>query len=112
MSLRLSERVLPARQPGTLEELVEDLDLGVGDAQSKKTAFWTMLVLSGVIATGGVVSDSTATVIGAMIIAPLPPTRELVAELDGRIPSGLPIVVTTTLGEHISAGVVGQTTAG
>ena len=42
-----------------------------GDAQSKKSAFWTMLVLSAVIATAGVVSDSTATVIGAMIIAPL-----------------------------------------
>jgi uncharacterized membrane protein len=30
-----------------------------------------LLLLSAVIATAGVVSDSTATVIGAMIIAPL-----------------------------------------
>ena len=30
-----------------------------------------LLVLSGVIATSGVVGDSTATVIGAMIVAPL-----------------------------------------
>ncbi|OIV36773.1 TIGR00341 family protein [Mangrovactinospora gilvigrisea] len=33
--------------------------------------FWVLLVLAAVIATSGVVSDSTATVIGAMIVAPL-----------------------------------------
>ena len=33
--------------------------------------YWVLLLLSAVIATAGVVSDSTATVIGAMIIAPL-----------------------------------------
>ncbi|HZE06846.1 MAG TPA: DUF389 domain-containing protein, partial [Solirubrobacteraceae bacterium] len=33
--------------------------------------FWLLLLLSGVIASAGVVSDSTATVIGAMIVAPL-----------------------------------------
>ncbi|MBC7442789.1 MAG: DUF389 domain-containing protein [Ramlibacter sp.] len=33
--------------------------------------FWILLVLSSVIAAAGVASDSTATVIGAMIIAPL-----------------------------------------
>ncbi|GAA2136056.1 DUF389 domain-containing protein [Nocardioides koreensis] len=71
MTLNLSDRVLPARQRRTLEELSEDLDLGSGDTRSKKSAFWTMLVLSAVVATAGVLSDSTATVIGAMIIAPL-----------------------------------------
>ena len=71
MTLSLTERVLPARQRRTLDELTADLDLAAGDARSKKSAFWTMLVLSAVIATAGVVSDSTATVIGAMIIAPL-----------------------------------------
>ncbi len=71
MALNVSERVLPARQRRTLEELTADLDLTAGDARSKESAFWTMLVLSAVIATAGVVSDSTATVIGAMIIAPL-----------------------------------------
>jgi len=35
------------------------------------TRFWTLLVLASVIATAGVVADSTATVIGAMIVAPL-----------------------------------------
>ncbi len=71
MQPSLSERILPARQKRTLDELTADLDLTAGDASSKKSAFWTMLALSAVIATAGVVSDSTATVIGAMIIAPL-----------------------------------------
>lgn len=35
------------------------------------TKFWALLVLSGVIATAGVIADSVATVIGAMIVAPL-----------------------------------------
>lgn len=63
--------LLPDRQRRTLDELTADLDLRAGDAHSKQTAFWTMLVLSGVIASAGVLTDSTATVIGAMIIAPL-----------------------------------------
>jgi uncharacterized hydrophobic protein (TIGR00271 family) len=71
MNIGLRDRVLPENQRRTLDELSEDLDLRSGDARAKQSAFWTMLVLSGVIATAGVVSDSTATVIGAMIIAPL-----------------------------------------
>ena len=35
------------------------------------TRFWLLLLLAAVIASAGVVSDSTATVIGAMIVAPL-----------------------------------------
>ncbi|MFJ7266481.1 TIGR00341 family protein [Streptomyces sp. NPDC099050] len=35
------------------------------------TRFWVLLVLAAVIASAGVVGDSTATVIGAMIVAPL-----------------------------------------
>ncbi|MEY9989140.1 putative hydrophobic protein (TIGR00271 family) [Streptomyces sp. V4I8] len=64
-------RVLPASQRRSLEELAQDLDLSSGDTRSKRSAFWTMLTLSSVIAAGGVLTDSTATVIGAMIIAPL-----------------------------------------
>lgn len=67
----LSDRVLPDVQRRTLDELTEDLDLTFGDTRSKQSAFWTMLVLSAIIAAAGVLSDSTATVIGAMIIAPL-----------------------------------------
>ena len=43
-----------------------------GDDRARKlSAFWTLLLLAAVIASAGVVSDSTATVIGAMIVAPL-----------------------------------------
>jgi uncharacterized hydrophobic protein (TIGR00271 family) len=41
------------------------------DAARKRSAFWVLLALAAVIATAGVASDSTATVIGAMIVAPL-----------------------------------------
>jgi uncharacterized hydrophobic protein (TIGR00271 family) len=41
------------------------------EAARKLSAFWVLLVLSAAIASAGIVSDSTATVIGAMIVAPL-----------------------------------------
>lgn len=68
---RVLARVLPESQRRTLPELTEELDLRHGDARAKQSAFWTMLTLSAVIAAAGVLADSTATVIGAMIIAPL-----------------------------------------
>lgn len=68
---QLSKHILPAVQRRTLDELRADLDLGADDAESRRSGFWTMLVVSAVIAAAGVMSDSTATVIGAMIIAPL-----------------------------------------
>lgn len=67
----LRGRVLPEGQRRTLDELAGDLTLRSADGQAKQSAFWTMLVLSAVIAGAGVLADSTATVIGAMIIAPL-----------------------------------------
>jgi len=43
-----------------------------GPEQSRRLSrFWLLLILSAVIASAGVVGDSTATVIGAMIVAPL-----------------------------------------
>ena len=43
-----------------------------GPEQNRRlTRFWLLLPLAAVIATAGVVGDSTATVIGAMIVAPL-----------------------------------------
>ncbi|MFR9799533.1 TIGR00341 family protein [Streptomyces sp. MS06] len=71
MPLRVRTLVLPASQRRSLKELTQELDLSFGDTRSKRSAFWTMLTLSSVIAAGGVLTDSTATVIGAMIIAPL-----------------------------------------
>lgn len=44
---------------------------GGSDRSRKWSAFWVLLILSAIIATAGVVGDSTATVIGAMIVAPL-----------------------------------------
>ena len=41
------------------------------DVKRKLSRFWILLVLASVIAAAGVVGDSTATVIGAMIVAPL-----------------------------------------
>lgn len=58
-------------QPRTLEEMHETLRMDVGDSRGKTYRFWVLLVLSAVIASAGVLADSTATVIGAMIIAPL-----------------------------------------
>lgn len=63
--------MLPESQRRTLENLTEDLDLRHGDRSAKLSSYWTMLTLSGVIASAGILNDSTATVIGAMIIAPL-----------------------------------------
>ena len=41
------------------------------DRTRRLSRYWLLLPLSAVIAAAGVVSDSTATVIGAMIVAPL-----------------------------------------
>jgi uncharacterized hydrophobic protein (TIGR00271 family) len=67
----LRRHLVPESQRRTLEELSSDLELRTGDESAKRSAFWTMLTLSAVIAAAGVLADSTATVIGAMIIAPL-----------------------------------------
>ncbi len=68
---RVSETLIPPAQRQTAHDVRDALDLSLGDALSKRTGFLIMLVLSAVIAVSGVLSDSTATVIGAMIIAPL-----------------------------------------
>jgi uncharacterized hydrophobic protein (TIGR00271 family) len=41
------------------------------EAARKLSRFWILLTLAAIIASAGVVADSTATVIGAMIVAPL-----------------------------------------
>lgn len=42
-----------------------------GDRRTKLSAFWALLILATIIASSGVIADSTAAVIGAMIVAPL-----------------------------------------
>src|SRR5918998_4659599 len=41
------------------------------DIRQRSSRFWILIVLASVIAAAGVAADSTATVIGAMIVAPL-----------------------------------------
>jgi uncharacterized hydrophobic protein (TIGR00271 family) len=55
----------------TPDEVRDAVYLFGADARARQSRFWLLLVLSAVIATAGVIQDSTATVIGAMIIAPL-----------------------------------------
>ncbi|TQM13628.1 DUF389 domain-containing protein [Pseudonocardia kunmingensis] len=51
-----------------VDRMTERLFLG---SRVQRSAFWVLLVLAAVIAGAGVVADSVATVIGAMIVAPL-----------------------------------------
>lgn len=55
----------------TLARMRSELFFEGSDAGRRRSRFWLLLPLSGVIAAAGVVADSTATVIGAMIVAPL-----------------------------------------
>jgi uncharacterized hydrophobic protein (TIGR00271 family) len=55
-----------------VDRMTDKLFLTAGpDRGRKMSAFWVLLVLAAIIASAGVVADSTATVIGAMIVAPL-----------------------------------------
>jgi hypothetical protein len=54
-----------------LDEIADKLWFDREGGVDPYVRFGTLLVLSVVIATGGVLGDSTATVIGAMIVAPL-----------------------------------------
>ena len=55
-----------------IERMAKKTVLSYGpDTAAKTSRFWILLFLAGIIATAGVAADSTATVIGAMIVAPL-----------------------------------------
>jgi len=54
-----------------LQRMRDALFIEGPDARRRLSRYWLLLPLSAVIASAGVVSDSTATVIGAMIVAPL-----------------------------------------
>jgi uncharacterized hydrophobic protein (TIGR00271 family) len=54
-----------------LGRMRRDLLFDGPDRGRKLSRFWTLLILASLIATAGVLADSTATVIGAMIVAPL-----------------------------------------
>lgn len=55
----------------TLRKVKDALFFDRGNVRQKYSRYLIMLALSSVIATGGVVADSTAVVVGGMIIAPL-----------------------------------------
>lgn len=57
--------------PDYLEAFEEKLFISGPQTARRLTNFFVLLILATVIATYGVLSDSTATVIGAMIVAPL-----------------------------------------
>ncbi|MGQ4490655.1 DUF389 domain-containing protein [Streptomyces sp. SAS_281] len=54
-----------------VRRMTDALFIERGLRSPSSTRFWGLLVLAAVIASAGVVGDSTATVIGAMIVAPL-----------------------------------------
>ncbi|SOD72898.1 uncharacterized hydrophobic protein (TIGR00271 family) [Jatrophihabitans sp. GAS493] len=54
-----------------IDRMREQLFFEGVDVQAKLSRFWLLLCLASVIASAGVAGDSTATVIGAMIVAPL-----------------------------------------
>jgi uncharacterized hydrophobic protein (TIGR00271 family) len=55
-----------------IERIADKTLLSYGqNTASKHSQFWILMALSGVIATAGVAADSPATVVGAMIVAPL-----------------------------------------
>ena len=54
-----------------IEQMRSQVFFEGAERKRQLSRYWLLLLLSTVIASAGVVSDSTATVIGAMIIAPL-----------------------------------------
>lgn len=56
---------------GTVRRITDALFIERDPGSPSSTRFWGLLILAAVIASAGVVGDSTATVIGAMIVAPL-----------------------------------------
>ncbi len=63
--------VINTLTPADVDRITGKLFMTAGDRQRNTSAFWVLLVLSAFIASAGVIADSTATVIGAMIVAPL-----------------------------------------
>ncbi len=83
------------------DEIDDGLYFEPPDRTNKLVAWWVMLLLSVTIATFGILQDSTAVVIGAMLIAPL--MTPIIGAAAGAV-NGWPMRVTTSLGT-IAAGV-------
>jgi uncharacterized hydrophobic protein (TIGR00271 family) len=63
--------ILPPLTADDVTRMRDALFIADRDRPKRASRFWVLLVLAAVIATAGVIADSTATVIGAMIVAPL-----------------------------------------
>ena len=83
------------------DEIDDGLYFEQPDRTNKVVAWWVMLLLSVAIATFGILQDSTAVVIGAMLIAPL--MTPIIGTAAGAV-NGWPMRITTSLG-MIAAGV-------
>jgi uncharacterized hydrophobic protein (TIGR00271 family) len=57
--------------PAELDRMRDSVFFEGSERPRRVSRFWTLLILAAIIAAAGVVADSTATVIGAMIVAPL-----------------------------------------
>ena len=62
---------MPAIAQSDVARMRSELLFDGAERGRKLSRFWSLLILAAVIASAGVVGDSTATVIGAMIVAPL-----------------------------------------
>ena len=72
MSVESADSYRGRARPSDVERMASRLLMTEGaDRWTKLSAFWVLIVLSSVIASAGIIGDSTATVIGAMIVAPL-----------------------------------------
>ena len=83
------------------DEIDDTLYFEPPDRTNKLVAWWVMLLLSVAIATFGIIQDSTAVVIGAMLIAPL--MTPIIGTAAGAV-NGWPVRVSKSLG-MIAAGV-------
>ncbi len=83
------------------DEIDDGLYFEQPDRTNKLVAWWVMLLLSVAIATFGILQDSTAVVIGAMLIAPL--MTPIIGTAAGAV-NGWPMRVTSSLG-MVAAGV-------
>lgn len=62
---------MPSISAADLDRMRSSLLFDGPDRDAKLTKFWVLLILASCIASAGIAADSTATVIGAMIVAPL-----------------------------------------
>ena len=62
---------MPGERFNSIQAMREAVFFDGPESNARYSRFWLLLVLAAIIASAGVVADSTATVIGAMIVAPL-----------------------------------------